>query len=214
MPRILVIFDEYAAINVQKDVAHAIQQSVMQLLNKGRAVGIHLVICTQNPSVDIVPGPSKANMAFRLAFPMPTKSASMTILGTGDAAELPGDIPGRAVAMVGSKLWQIQTPHVRDSDLQNAIDRAMEFQVGQRIILPEAGVIVGFTTDDLIALSVQMGGNLGVRVIFPMAKEMGVTVRQLGKMVEDIVDMKTVHYKDKTYKVVKVRKGHFLQEVK
>lgn len=219
MPRIVVIFDEYAAIQIRRDMEASIQASVMQLLNKGRAAGVHMILCTQNPSVDIIPGPSKANMAFRLAGLMPTKSASMTILGVGDAADLP-DIKGRMIAMVGAKRWFIQTPHVRTIDLEKSIIKALEYQTVESetpiVELPESKGYIGFTEDDLLALCINnFNGNLGARPIFDGIKDTGVnvTLAQMNEMVKKITDRgEPIEYGGKIYMPRRSGKGYRLIE--
>ncbi len=215
MPRIVVIFDEYAAIQVRRDFANAIQNSVMQLLNKGRAAGIHLVLCTQNPSVDIIPGPSKANMAFRIAGQMPTKSASMTILGVGDAADLP-DIPGRMVAMVGARIWKVQTPHVRESDLEQAIAAAKAWGDNPlTITLPQPdGSTIGFSESDVIDAAIShCGGSLSVRPLYQILSESGVSYRQLGNIIKRLTLQKDITHEEQVYRVVRRRKAYYLEIV-
>jgi DNA segregation ATPase FtsK/SpoIIIE-like protein len=214
MPRIIVIFDEFAAIAINKEAANTIQSFILQLLNKGRATGIHIVLCTQNPSVDIVPGPSKANMAFRLAGPMPTKSASMTILGTGDAAELP-DIPGRMIAMVGARFWQIQTPHVRPQDIDRTLEISDEWPAVQPIELPAPSGVIGFNEETLIELAIEeFGGGLGARPIYDAIKDSEtVSYNGLRNMVKDLVSKGTVTYQDQIYQIKRIRKGYCLELV-
>jgi DNA segregation ATPase FtsK/SpoIIIE-like protein len=200
MPRIIVIFDEFAAIATNKEAAGTINKFIHQLLNKGRATGIHVVICTQNPSVDIVSGPQKANMAFRLAGPMPTKSASMTILGTGDAADLP-DIPGRMIAMVGARMWQIQTPHVRPQDIQYALEVADEWPACESIELPEASGVVGFNEETLIDIALSdFNGRLSARRIYEAIKDTEtISYNGLRAMVKDLVAKKQIEFGGVTY---------------
>jgi hypothetical protein len=212
MPRIVIIFDEYAAIQISKDYEKAIQNSVMQLLNKGRAVGIHLIICTQNPSVDIIPGASKANMAFRLAGKMPTKSASMTILGVGDAADLP-DVRGRMIAMVGARIWHLQVPHVRESDLKKAIEAAMQYPEADRIELPEAQTVAEFGEHDVIELALNyFGGKLSARLMWEMIKDQ-ISQRQMSTLVKQITSKKTIEYDGKVYELVKVGRAYEMREI-
>lgn len=215
MARIVVIFDEYAAIKVRRDVENTIQTLVMQLSAKGRACGIHLILCTQNPSVEIVPGPSKANMAFRLAGRMPTKTASMTILGTGDAADLP-DIRGRMLAMCGAKIWQLQTPHVREVDLENAIETAMQHEAesveSATIELPEASIPVSFTDDELVQIMLNdFDGVTATRRIFELIKHStSVTFSQLSDQMQNIIQRGVIEHRGKAYRVIKAGRGHKL----
>ncbi len=217
MPRIVVIFDEYAAIKARRDSERSIQDIVMQLSAKGRACGIHLVICTQNPSVEIVPGPSKANMAFRVAGPMPTHAASSTILGVGDAAKLP-DIKGRMLAMCGSKIWQIQTPHCLDEDKHRAIAtaRAYEMTEADRIDLPVAADLIAFSDDELIRIMLNdFGGATSTRAIYDVLKDsINITFSQLSEQMQGLVARGTngnqIQHKGDYYYFERYRNGHKL----
>lgn len=216
MARIVIIFDEYAAINTQKVTARAIQDTVMQLSAKGRAAGIHLIISTQNPNVEILPGTSKANMAFRVAGAMPTTSASSTILGVGDAAKLP-DIPGRMLAMCGAKIWQIQTPHVREVDLERALETARKYieEDVESINLPEAAPLVGFSNEDLITIMLNdFDGVTATRRIFDVIKETeSVTFKQLSEQMQALIAQKRIQFKGEWYEFEKFHKGRRLVKV-
>lgn len=211
MPRIIVIFDEFAAIATHKESEKTIQDFILQLLNKGRATGIHIVLCTQNPSVDIIPGPSKANMSFRLAGPMPTKPASMTILGTGDAAELP-DVRGRMIAMVGARIWQIQTPHAREEDIQRALEIANEWPGVDKILLPEPSGVVGFNEAALIELAIEeFAGKLSARSIYETIKDgENISYNGLRGMVKALVAKGEITHGGKPYRFKKDRSGYVL----
>lgn len=216
MPRIVVIFDEYAAINVNKATARAIQDTVMQLSAKGRAAGIHLIISTQNPNVEILPGTSKANMAFRVAGAMPTTSASATILGVGDAAKLP-DVPGRMLAMCGAKIWQIQTPHVREVDLEQALEVAKQYVVddSEKIKLPEAAPLVGFSDEDLITIMLNdFDGVTATRRIFDVIKDTeSITFKQLSEQMQSLIAQKRIQFKGEWYEFEKFHSGKRLVKV-
>lgn len=222
MPRVVVIFDEYAAIQVSRDYETSIQASVMQLLNKGRACGIHLIICTQNPSVDVLPGPSKANMAFRLAGVMPTQAASMTILGVGDAANLPASIRGRMIAMVGAVRWQVQTPHVRSSDLDFALEAAEQWRENaialdtSKVVLPESRGALRFTRDDLLSMIMDnCAGRVSQTALWDMLKDAGViTQTELRNMIKRLIDNdRDFEYQGVRYHFKKVRKIYEAVEV-
>lgn len=222
MPRVVVIFDEYAAIQISRDYETSIQASVMQLLNKGRACGIHMIICTQNPSVDVLPGPSKANMAFRLAGVMPTQAASMTILGVGDAASLPANIRGRMIAMVGAVRWQVQTPHVRPLELEQALEAAEAWRERDveldtaKVVLPESRGALRFTKDDLLAMVMDnCGGKVSQTALWDMLKDAGiVTQTELRNMIKRMIENdRDFEYQGVRYHFKKVRKIYEAVEV-
>ncbi|MBU6282251.1 DNA translocase FtsK 4TM domain-containing protein [bacterium] len=124
LPRIVVIIDELAdLILTRRDV----ELPITQLAQKARAAGIHLVVATQRPSVDILTGVIKANFPARISFRVRQKVDSRTILdvmgaenllGEGDMLFLP---PGR------SDLQRLHGAYVSDGE----IERLVEFVAGQ-----------------------------------------------------------------------------------
>lgn len=88
MPYIIIIMDEFADI-MQSDCKD-IENKVIKLAAKARAAGIHLVLATQRPSVDVLSGTAKNNFPARIAFFLTTQTDSRTILGYGGAENLLG----------------------------------------------------------------------------------------------------------------------------
>ena len=88
MPYIIVIIDEFANLMAisQKDV----EDAVVRLAAMSRAVGIHIIMATQRPSVDVITGLIKANFPYRIAFQVASKTDSRTILDTMGAEKLLG----------------------------------------------------------------------------------------------------------------------------
>jgi len=87
LPFIVVVVDEYADL---VDTCKDIGDSVVRLAQKARAAGIHLVIATQRPSVQVITGVIKANLPVRVALSVSSAIDSMTILGQGGAEDLAG----------------------------------------------------------------------------------------------------------------------------
>lgn len=204
-PRVVVVFDEFAAIDnpFALDMKKSIIASAMQLTNKARAAGIHLIICTQRPSVDVVPGHIKDNMAFRIAGAMPTQAASTTILGVGDAATLPL-IKGRMMAMAGALKWQLQTPHIKKMDIDQAVRKAMEWAKRapvEKVALPAATGSLGFGEDDLLHLVMDdYGGRLKLIAIWEQMKDTGlVSHNELHKLGKALKAKPSFEYEGVTY---------------
>jgi S-DNA-T family DNA segregation ATPase FtsK/SpoIIIE len=212
MPRIVVIFDEYAAIDnpFSQDLKKSIQASAMQLTNKARAAGIHLILCTQRPSVDVVPGHIKDNMAFRIAGAMPTQAASTTILGVGDAATLPL-IRGRMIAMAGSLKWQLQTPHIKQVDIENGVRIAKKWAEKltagemEKETLPAAIGSIGFGEDDLMHLVMDdYGGQMNLSELWNQLKDTGlVSHNELHAMGKKLKQLPEFEYEGVRYRWAK-----------
>lgn len=88
MPYIVVVIDEYGDLIMQS--GKEMEKTICRIAQKARAVGIHLIISTQRPSVKIVTGDIKANFPTRIAFRMITSTDSRVILGKKGAEELLG----------------------------------------------------------------------------------------------------------------------------
>jgi S-DNA-T family DNA segregation ATPase FtsK/SpoIIIE len=119
MPHIVIIVDELADLML---VARAeVEETIQRLAQMSRAVGIHLILATQRPSVNVITGVIKANLPTRIAFRVSSKVDSRTILdGNGAEALLGrGDMlysPG------GARLHRIQGAFVSDAEVERVAD--------------------------------------------------------------------------------------------
>jgi len=120
LPRIVIIVDELA--DLMMTVGRDVEESITRLAQKARAAGIHLILATQRPSVDVITGLIKANFPARMSFQVTSRIDSRTILdaigserllGEGDCLFLP---PGTA------RLMRIHGAYVSEGEIQKVVD--------------------------------------------------------------------------------------------
>jgi S-DNA-T family DNA segregation ATPase FtsK/SpoIIIE len=118
LPYIVVIVDEMADLMMVagKDIEGAIQR----LAQMARAAGIHLIMATQRPSVDVITGTIKANFPTRISFQVTSKIDSRTILGEMGAEQLLGQ--GDMLYMAGGgRVTRVHGPFVSDSEVEKVV---------------------------------------------------------------------------------------------
>jgi DNA segregation ATPase FtsK/SpoIIIE, S-DNA-T family len=122
MPALVVVIDEFAdllASFTERDLKTQFIGAVQRLLQRARAVGIHLVIATQRPSVDAIPGALKANLPVRIAFKLPSAPDSVTVLDEGGAENLLGR--GDLLLKRDGTTTRAQAFNVTPQDLQDEL---------------------------------------------------------------------------------------------
>ena len=118
LPYIVVVVDEMADLMMVagKDIEGAIQR----LAQMARAAGIHLIMATQRPSVDVITGTIKANFPTRISFQVTSKIDSRTILGEQGAEQLLGQ--GDMLYMAGGgRISRVHGPFVSDNEVEKVV---------------------------------------------------------------------------------------------
>lgn len=151
MPYIVIVIDEMADLMMvaKRDV----EGLIVRLAQKARAVGIHLVLATQRPSVDVITGLIKANVPARIAFTVASQTDSQTILDQAGAEKLlgQGDMLIKTASMPKPK--RIQGAWVMDSEVNKITDQ-LRMQAPPQY------------NDEIVSQPVQLNGKGGVVMDF------------------------------------------------
>lgn len=120
LPKIVLVIDELA--DLMAVAAREVEASIVRLAQMARAVGIHLVVATQRPSVDVITGLIKANIPTRIAFSVASSVDSRTILDTVGADKLLGNGDMLYLPQELSKPKRIQGAFVSDGEVEKVTD--------------------------------------------------------------------------------------------
>ena len=124
MPYIVVAIDELAYLMMT--AAFDIEQSICRLAQLGRATGIHLIIATQRPSVDVITGLIKANFPSRISFAVTSQIDSRTIMDTVGAEKLLGRGDMLYQPIDGTRPTRVQNVFISDDEINALVDHWKE----------------------------------------------------------------------------------------
>ena len=201
LPQIVIIIDELA--DLMMVAPGEVQDYICRLAQKARAAGIHLVLATQRPSVDVITGLIKANIPSRIAFAVSSSVDSRTILDGGGAEKLMGKGDMLMMLSGASKLSRVQGAFVSDTDIENVVN----FVKGQSVAeyneevsktIENSGAASsaaqsdeGADTDELFEDAAEIAFELGQISASMLQRRLKVGYARAGRLL-DILDKKKV----------------------
>lgn len=201
LPRVILVIDEFAALRyheAKKTVAQPAASLVTNITNLGRAVGIHLWVCTQYPVSDVIGNSVRINMPLVIAGRVQNGVQSRVILDNNDAASLP-NIPGRMMYQSGLIQNEIQAPFVEDDDVRWAVAIARGKYEGILSLDNDAPQIV---FEHLAKFIGDRGGALNLDV-GKQLMEYGIPPDAFKRFGRDLIKLGAVTVDGTTYRVTK-----------
>ncbi len=155
LPYIVLVIDEFADLIMT--AGKEVETPIARLAQLARAIGIHLIVATQRPSVNVITGIIKANFPARVAFRVTSKIDSRTILDAGGAEQLIGK--GDMLLSQGQDLIRLQCAFVDTPEVENITD-----YIGSQQAYPEAYKLPEYKGAD-------EDGNVGVDILDPSERD-------------------------------------------
>ena len=184
IPHLVIIIDELA--DLMMTAPAEVERYVCRLAQMARAVGIHLVIATQRPSVDVVTGLIKANFPTRVAFMVSSQVDSRTILDSGGAERLVGRGDMLYASADSGKMIRIQGAMAKDEEIQGLV-RFWAEQGGAEVVTREEIADAAESDDredgDLLAEAIELVRQFNYASAPLLQRELKVGLRKAQKLI-------------------------------
>jgi S-DNA-T family DNA segregation ATPase FtsK/SpoIIIE len=186
LPYVVVVVDEFA--DLMMVAAKDVEACIARLAQKARAAGIHVILATQRPSVDVITGMIKANFPARVAFKVSQRQDSMTILGRSGAEHLLGMGDMLMIPPGSSDLQRVHAAFVGEDEVRAVCDYLRDQgqpEYREEILKPREDDGMGSESDDpLYDQAVAVVANAGYCSISHVQRQLSVGYNKAAKLVE------------------------------
>ena len=186
LPYIVVIVDELA--DLMMVASSDVEDSITRLAQMARAAGIHLIIATQRPSVDVLTGVIKANIPSRIAFAVSSAIDSRTILDMGGAERLLGRGDMLFLPAGASKPKRVQGAFLSDQEVEAVVHFVIEQQRAQyqEEMIPTEEETILEETDDLYDEAVQLVVNMQTASVSMLQRRFRIGYSRAARIVDQM----------------------------
>jgi S-DNA-T family DNA segregation ATPase FtsK/SpoIIIE len=188
LPSVVVVVDEFA--DLMMVAAKDVEACIARLAQKARAAGIHVILATQRPSVDVITGMIKANFPARVAFKVAQRQDSMTILGRSGAEHLLGMGDMLMIPPGSGDLHRVHAAYVSEEEVRSVCDFLREQgdpEYQEEILKPRDDEGFGSESDDpLYDKAVAVVANAGYCSISHVQRQLSVGYNKAAKLVEQM----------------------------
>lgn len=193
LPYIVVLVDELADLMMvaSKDV----EDSITRLAQMARAAGIHLIIATQRPSVDVITGVIKANIPSRIAFSVSSSVDSRTILDVGGAEKLLGRGDMLYIPVGRSKPLRVQGAFLSDEEVERVVNHCVEQQKAQyqeNMIPEEVPEETEEVEDELFEEAVQLVADMQSASVSMLQRRFRIGYNRAARLIDAMEDRQIV----------------------
>jgi S-DNA-T family DNA segregation ATPase FtsK/SpoIIIE len=191
LPYVVLVVDEFA--DLMMVAAKDVESAIARLAQKARAAGIHVILATQRPSVDVITGMIKANFPARIAFKVSQREDSKTILGRQGAEHLLGMGDMLMIPPGASDLKRVHSAYISEDEVTALCDKLRQQGkpvYDESILRPrdeddgEAGAEIGKSDDPQYDKAVAAVAQAGYCSISHLQRQLGVGYNKAAKLVE------------------------------
>ncbi|WP_368504100.1 DNA translocase FtsK [Alkalihalophilus sp. As8PL] len=187
LPYIVVIVDELA--DLMMVASGDVEDSIARLAQMARAAGIHMIIATQRPSVDVITGVIKANIPSRIAFGVSSQTDSRTILDSGGAEKLLGRGDMLYLPMGANKPTRIQGAFLSDNEVEEIVDFVISQQKAQyqeEMTPTEAPEVKDKVNDDLYDDAVQLVTEMETASVSMLQRRFRIGYTRAARLIDEM----------------------------